>query len=424
MTQREFAIQVVKTLQAAGHQALWAGGCVRDQILGRDPKDYDVATSAHPDVVRQLFGKKRTLPIGASFGVITVLSPKVTEVAPEDGDGSEASKIVQHVIEVATFRRDTGYSDGRRPDGVEFTDAREDAIRRDFTINGMFYDPIKEEVIDYVGGQEDLSAKKIRAIGNPHERIEEDKLRMLRGIRFTSTFEFELDSQTLDAIQKHASEIGLVSGERIGAEMRRMLVSPNRRSAVELLRFSGLLAEILDDGKSLFDGADWSAILARLDVLDSNEFVAAAAILLEAYIEVHGIAPVFDRWKLSNDERKSIEWICKNWIKLVDADQSPWSEIQPLLLKSDVASALQVAEAHQKSSAGQSDSRGIAFCRERLRWPREKLDPKPFLDGADLIMLGIERGPRFKEILDAVRRAQLDHKIETIEQAQKLALTY
>ena len=206
MNSREFAIQVVSTLQSAGHEALFAGGCVRDRLVGRTPKDFDVATSAVPETVREIFGKKKTLAIGASFGVITVIGPK----------GADP-------IEIATFRRDGGYSDGRRPDGVEYTDAREDALRRDFTINGMFFDPIKEEVIDYVGGKADLEAKQIRAIGDPNQRIEEDKLRMLRGVRFASTFGFELEPVTLKAIQEHAKEIDVVSGERIGAEMRRML---------------------------------------------------------------------------------------------------------------------------------------------------------------------------------------------------------
>ena len=169
---RQFAIEVVQTLQSAGHQALWAGGCVRDQLLDRTPKDFDVATSANPDQVREVFGKARTLSIGASFGVITVLGPP--------GSGADP-------IEVATFRRDGGYSDGRRPDTVEFTDAKEDALRRDFTINGMFFDPVESKVIDYVGGKEDLKAQVVRAIGDPNERIEEDKLRMLRAVRFAST---------------------------------------------------------------------------------------------------------------------------------------------------------------------------------------------------------------------------------------------
>src|SRR6187431_2793035 len=166
---REFAVEVVRRLREAGLQALWAGGCVRDQLMGQLPKDYDVATDAAPERVREIFGQRRTLAIGAAFGVITVLGPK--------GAGQ---------IDVATFRRDAAYSDGRHPDAVTFTDAEHDAQRRDFTINGVFYDPLEDRVIDYVGGQEDLTRRVIRAIGDPLARIAEDKLRMLRAVRFAA----------------------------------------------------------------------------------------------------------------------------------------------------------------------------------------------------------------------------------------------
>jgi len=356
MSPREFAIEVVKTLQAAGHHALWAGGCVRDQLLDRTPKDYDVATSALPDVVREVFGKRRTLPIGASFGVITVLGPKGVDP-----------------IEVATFRRDGGYSDGRRPDEVEYTDAREDAIRRDFTINGMFFDPIKQEVIDYVGGKDDLAAKMIRAIGDPHARIEEDKLRMLRGIRFASTFEFDLEPETLAAIQTHAAEIGAVSHERIGAEMRRMLASPNRAIAVRLLRESKLLVEILPSAELLFESDEkWNATCQALASLTRKEFESAAAVLLDPIVHARGVDEIVERWKLSNDEKKSIQWICKHRETLEIADTLAWSKVQPLLLNNEVERTLLASDAIH---GGNESLPGVAFCRERLGWDRERLNP-------------------------------------------------
>ncbi|MFT5302676.1 MAG: tRNA nucleotidyltransferase/poly(A) polymerase [Mariniblastus sp.] len=401
MQPREFAIEIVKTLQTAGHQALWAGGCVRDQLLNRIPKDYDIATSATPDQVRDVFGKRRTLPIGASFGVITVLGPK--SAGP---------------IEIATFRRDGGYSDGRRPDSVEFTDAREDALRRDFTINGMFYDPIAEQIIDYVGGQADLAKRQIRAIGNPHERIEEDKLRMLRGVRFASTYDFELEATTLAAIVSHASELTVVSGERIGAEMRRMLAGPNRAVAVRLLKLSGLLAVSLEQGTELGPVAsDWGRTLACLERLKLNDFAAAVTILLEPIVVADGIGGLFERWKLSNDEKKSIVWVCKNWRALSQADRLPWSEVQPILLKPDIERALAVVESQSDSPSG-----AVGFCRERLAWERERLDPRPLLNGGDLIRLGIKKGPAFKLVLEAVRNAQLDGEIDSVEQAEAIAL--
>jgi len=182
---REFALWVVRRLRAAGHEALWAGGCVRDQILRIEPSDYDVATSATPDRVRDCFGRARTLAIGAAFGVITVRGRR--------GQGQ---------IEVATFRSDAAYSDGRHPDHVTFSTARQDAQRRDFTMNGLFYDPVADRVIDYVGGLPDLQAGIVRAIGDPYERIAEDKLRMLRAVRFAMRLDFRIDPDTWSAIQQ------------------------------------------------------------------------------------------------------------------------------------------------------------------------------------------------------------------------------
>src|SRR5262249_10299637 len=222
--QREFALEVAKKLREAGFEALWAGGCVRDELLGLTPKDYDVATSATPDQIRDLFGRRRTLPIGASFGVITVLGPRAAGQ-----------------IEVATFRTDAAYSDGRHPDSVTFTTAEHDAQRRDFTINGLFFDPIAEKVVDYVGGQADLERHVLRAIGDPRLRFGEDKLRMLRAVRFAAAFNFAIDRQTLDAIQEMAPEISNVSAERIGAEIRRMLTDRSRAAAFALLRETKLL---------------------------------------------------------------------------------------------------------------------------------------------------------------------------------------
>src|SRR6185436_14620848 len=190
---REFAVEVVRRLRDSGHQALWAGGCVRDQLMGQTPKDYDVATDAVPDRIRETFGKRRTLPIGAAFGVITALGPR--------GAGQ---------IDVATFRRDAAYSDGRHPDAVTFSDAEHDAQRRDFTINGLFYDPLIGQVTDFVGGQEDLNRRVIRAIGDPLARIAEDKLRMLRAVRFAARFNFLLEEQTLAAIRQQAHELIIV----------------------------------------------------------------------------------------------------------------------------------------------------------------------------------------------------------------------
>ena len=399
MDSRTFAIEVVQQLQQAGYQALWAGGCVRDQLLGLKPKDYDVATAATPDQVREVFGHKRTLPIGASFGVITVLGPKTADP-----------------IEIATFRRDGGYSDGRRPDSIEFTDAREDALRRDFTINGMFYDPAANEVIDFVGGQADLEARQIRAIGVADQRIEEDKLRMLRGVRFAAKHQFELESQTLAAIQRRASEISVVSNERIGAEMQRMLADPNRATAVKLLRQANLLAEVVPEGQTLFESENqWQQTLDRLTALQTPDFCAAVVILLKPIFKSVGADAVMQRWKLSNDQRKSIEFADRNYEVLVDSVNRRWSEVQPLLLSPYIESAVALVLA-----CGATES--VAFLQGKLSLPAEQLNPEPLLTGEDLIAAGVTPGPAFKAMLSECRGKQLDGELTTKEQALDLAL--
>lgn len=402
MTPYEFAIETVKRLQAAGFQALFAGGCVRDQLMGKPPQDYDVATSARPDEVRELFGYPRTLAIGASFGVIAVIGPK------------SAGQI-----DVATFRRDMGYSDGRHPDAITFADAREDAQRRDFTINGLFFDPIAEEVLDFVGGKADLEEQIVRAIGDPHQRIEEDKLRMLRAVRFAATLNFELDEQTQAAIREHAAEINVVSGERIGAEMRRMLTHANRNVAAQLLVECDLLQNIVAGGeRETKNRANWRSRLKWLAELGKKtRFETALVLLLAQTMKEQGIEPVAEQWKLSAAERKSCEWIHGNWLTLTRAAHLPWSQIQPLLIHADAEAALQIAE----TTMGPLHV-GVEFCRKRLSWSKEKLDPPAYLNGSDLQAFGLTPGPVFAKILSQIRDEQLDGLLNSRADAEKKAL--
>ncbi|MHC4338152.1 MAG: CCA tRNA nucleotidyltransferase, partial [Planctomycetota bacterium] len=223
MTSRQAAIRIVKRLRSNGFQALLAGGCVRDMLLGRPAKDYDVATNAHPKDVMKLF--RRTLKVGAKFGVVIVL-------------------LENRRVEVATFRTETGYVDGRHPGKVEFAGAAEDASRRDFTINGMFYDPLERKVIDYVNGQADLKKKVVRTIGVPRERFGEDYLRMLRAVRFATQLGFAIEPRTWSAIYRNAKDITGISGERIRMELEGILISPNRSAGVSLLINSGLAEAI------------------------------------------------------------------------------------------------------------------------------------------------------------------------------------
>lgn len=398
----EFALSIVNKLQQGGYHAFWAGGCVRDRLLGLPPKDFDVATNARPDEVREIFGKQRTIAIGAAFGVITVIGTR------HSGN-----------VEVATFRRDGGYSDGRRPDVVEYSDPCQDAARRDFTINGMFWDPIQQQLIDFVGGKSDLECRIIRAIGDPEARIEEDKLRMLRGIRFSASFSFELESATRAAIEHHAPEIELVSRERIGMEIRIMLSHPNRARAVELLQQTGLLNHILPQADLLYrNRANWKVRLRWLGALGPDgTFIQAAAIMLAPLLKQMDIQSIAACWKLSKTESDGIRWIDRNLLRLSRGHQLPWSTIQPLLLNSHAADALQVG----KVQFGPAHP-GIQFCRERLmKWEPHRLNPDHWIDGYDLRTMGLAPGPIFSTILRRVRAAQLDGQIQNRQQALILA---
>lgn len=406
---RQFALDVAAKLRAAGHQALWAGGCVRDQLLGKSPKDYDVATDAEPERIREVFGRKRTLAIGAAFGVITVLGPP--------GAGQ---------IEVATFRRDIGYSDGRRPDAVAFTSAEEDAKRRDFTINGIFFDPVAGQYLDYVGGQEDLQRRIIRAIGNPHERFAEDKLRMLRAVRFAATFDFALDAATLAAIRTHAGDIALVSAERIAAEIKRMLIHENRFAAVILLRDSGLLAELLPELARLITGqpAAWDRTLALLRQLRTPTFSMALAALFREVCASEGLEAVKDalsRWKLANEDSEGALKLLREAPMIREAEVRPWPQVQRLLVAPRAAELVDFSEA--LAAALEEGIAGVAFCRQKLALPSAALNPQPLVTGEDLKRLGIALGPAYREILETVRDEQLEGRIVSSEEAIELIRT-
>src|SRR5262245_62164424 len=268
MTEREFALDVVRKLRQAGFTALWAGGCVRDELLGLVPADYDVATNAEPKHLRPLF--KHRNEIGAHFGVVQVIGPR--------GDTGEWL-----TIEVATFRLDGPYGDGgRRPDWVKFCTPEEDAKRRDFTINGMFFDPVKNELIDFVGGRADLDAKILRAIGDPAARFTEDKLRILRGVRMASRFELTVDPDTLAAARRMAREIAVVSAERIAEELRKLLVHPNRTRGVRLLCDFALVEPIFPELAALGSEAWEKAVRVVEGLPREASFPLALAAVLHA----------------------------------------------------------------------------------------------------------------------------------------------
>jgi tRNA nucleotidyltransferase/poly(A) polymerase len=406
--QRWFAVEVVKQLRAHEHESYWAGGCVRDELFGRKPKDYDVATSAHPDEIRRIFGKRKTLAIGAAFGVITVLGPQ--------GAGQ---------IEVATFRQDVSYSDGRRPDEVCFSSPREDALRRDFTINGMFYDPLNEQLIDFVGGKEDLDRRLIRAIGEPRERFAEDKLRLLRAVRFAAVFDFALEERTEAAIREMAPQLNVVSAERIAAEMRAMLEGAGRATAVERLRQTALLEQVLPEVNKpdVADHEAWQTRLRFLDALDRATFPQALAVLMGWTQPKKGeevAATVGPRWRLSNKEIERTDWLLRHSISLDDAANQPWPRLQPVLVHAGILELMGLYQtAARLGLARQAD---VDFCRQKLALPPDQLNPPPLVSGEDLIALGVPKGKLYATLLKSAREAQLAGELNTPEDAKNFIL--
>ena len=390
---QEFAIAVVQQLQQANYQAYWAGGCVRDKLLGIEPKDYDVATNAVPDQIQEVFAQRKTLAIGASFGVITVLGPR------------SAGQI-----DVATFRQDAQYSDGRHPDHVTFTSAQEDASRRDFSINGMFFDPLKDQLIDYVDGQADLEKKVIRAIGDPQLRFAEDKLRILRAVRFAATLGFQIEAETRSAMKEFANQLQVVSAERITAEMERMLTHTNRQAAVQLLQETGVLTIIFPEGE--YDCSDFTArlevALQGLALLKTRDFSTALALLWSQLVSNAGRAEteaMTRRLKLSNPQIKSILWMLGQEAQIVAADKIDWPVLQRILVDPRIENLLDLAAARRQ--AQQESISGIEHCWQQLQLPAVELNPPQLLSGNDLQELGLTSGPLFREILKQVRDAQL-----------------
>lgn len=408
---RQFAVDVVSRLRAAGYEALWAGGCVRDELLGRIPADYDVATAAKPDDVRRVFGQRRTLAMGAAFGVITVLGPK--------GAGQ---------IEVATFRTDAAYTDGRHPAGVTFSTAPEDAQRRDFTINGLFFDPITGEVHDYVGGRADLAAGVVRAIGVPAMRFGEDHLRMLRAVRFAAAFGFALDGETRAAIERMTHLVTTVSPERIAAELRGMVSRPGRRRALELLAETGLAKEVLPEvapdagGASDAQSEAWGEAARLVDALDEPSLASALAALYEPV----GAAPLrqaANRLRLSNREVKLAGWL-QEAVAMInepndpdkpEAAGRPWSEVQPWLAHEDAFLLADLLRA--RADCGRGSGATAAWVTEQVARPRHELDPPPLVTGADLLAAGVAAGPAMGAALARLRSLQLDGVITTRAEA-------
>lgn len=406
MTLRELALEVLTTLRRHGFEALWAGGCVRDQLLGLTPHDYDVATNARPERVRQLF--RRTLAVGVQFGVIEVLGPGKLHV------------------QVATFRSDGTYSDGRHPDAVTFGTAQADAQRRDFTINGLFFDPLANQVIDYVGGEADLQARIVRAIGDPWTRFREDHLRLLRAVRFAARFDFTLDPATRTALEALAHQILTVSPERITDELRKMLSAPSRANAVRLLLHLGLLPYLLQPLRVAVDAGAPLSTLTHLPPAASFP-LTLAALLVDVTDPVTRAACTVGRrsplrtlahnLRLSNQERDTLEWLLTHIADFDTCNSWPPSRLKPLLahplapLLLDLSTAIALGTGTAPAAA--------EYARSCLAAWGQEINPPPLLTGADLKKLGLAPGPQFKDLLRGVRAAQLDGLLQSHNDAMK-----
>jgi len=392
MSNRTQALKVLKRLRQEGYQALFAGGCVRDYLLGRRPKDYDVVTDAVPDQIIPLF--RKTLKIGARFGVVIVIL-----------EGKQ--------VEVATFRTESDYLDGRHPEKVEFATAKEDALRRDFTINGMFFDPISRQTLDFVGGQGDLQKKIIRTIGNPDERFGEDYLRLLRAVRFAVQLDFNIEEQTWQAVCRHARKIRQISPERIAMELEQILTHPNRARGARLLNDSGLAEAILpgfDEPCRLFGGK----MLQHLP--KETDFPLALAAYWSA-------APFENstEWakslRLSNSAIKHIRFLLENKEILKDADL-PLAQLKILMAEPCWEDLLHLRRAVLLSE-GRSLSPLKTIQKRAAALKGKVLRPKPLLDGHQLIALGAVPGPMVGRLARELYIAQLSEEIQTPLQARR-----
>jgi poly(A) polymerase len=456
--QFEAALAILKSLRSAGHEAYLAGGCVRDLLLGRIPQDFDVATSATPEIVLRMF--PRTFAVGAHFGVVLVAS----EI---DGKCTQSPIEERCITEVATFRNDGVYSDGRHPDEVRYTlVAAEDVQRRDFTINGLLLDPmrgpgaldklvadranLRAAVLDYVGGLEDLDARIIRAIGNPERRFEEDQLRLLRAVRFAARFGFSIEPVTLAAMRKLAARVHAVSRERVREELTKMLTEGHARRAFELLDDTDLLVQVLPEVSKMKgiqqppqfhpEGDVWIHTLMVLDQLESGSPMTLAwgallhdvgkpstfrlapdRIRFDGHVEV-GVAiaaEICRRFRFSNDDTHQILALVDNHMRFADSPRMKSSTLKRFFRLENFPEHLDL---HRMDClAAHRNLEIYDFVRERYESLLENdVRPAPLLTGRELIAAGYKPGPAFKQILKTIEDAQLEGVIATPEDAMAL----
>ena len=421
------AREIVARLRESGHIAYFAGGCVRDMVRGLTPKDYDVVTDARPEVVQTLF--PRTFAVGAHFGVIIVL---------EKG----------FQFEVATFRSDDAYIDGRHPSAVHFSSPEEDAQRRDFTINGMFYDPVAEKLIDFVGGCADIDAKLVRAIGDPARRFAEDRLRMLRAVRFATVLDYQIDKNTWDALVANASSINQISAERIRDELMRIFQSPNRVRGWDLLDGSGLMRAILPELDAMKGVLQPEQFHPEGDVFVHTRLMlqmlpAEVSVSLVFAVLFHDVAKpvtatvdktgrirfnehdrigaemteaIMRRLRFSGAEIEATVEMVRQHMVFKDAPNMRVAKLKRFMARSTFDEELELHRVDCESSHRMLDNYEFLL-RKREEFANEPIIPPPLVRGDDLIALGLKPGPKFGEILEAVETRQLEGTLRTREEA-------
>jgi poly(A) polymerase len=425
MSSLDKAVVIVKRLRENGYESYLAGGCVRDRLLNKPPQDYDITTSAKPDAVAGIF--PQTVPVGAQFGVMLVVV---------DGEP----------FEVATFRHDGPYLDGRHPSEVRYGSLRDDILRRDFTINGMVYDPIEDRVIDLVEGKKDLERRSIRAIGEARERFEEDRLRMVRAVRFAASLDFTIEEKTLAAIGDLASTVGQISWERIGEEITRVLTEGGARKGFELLDATGLLSQIMPEVaamKGIEQSPDYHpegdvfthTILLLSQLQAPAETLAYGCLLHDVGKPVciqrtserltfyghteKGAAmaeEIMKRLKRSRTTWERVAYLVRNHLRHTQAPNMRLGTLKRFLGEEGIDELLELTRIDALSSNG--DLQYYRFCRQKLaEFKEEEIHPAPLLRGQDLLALGLSPGPGFGEILKQVEEAQLGGELNSREQA-------
>lgn len=423
----EAATRIVRTLREAGHGAVFAGGCVRDMLRGEEPHDFDVATDATPERVQELFA--RTVAVGAHFGVVVVMDGRIQ-------------------IEVATFRTDGAYLDGRHPSTVRFTTAEEDAARRDFTINGMFFDPLEHRVLDFVGGREDLEKGVIRAIGDAAQRFREDRLRLMRALRFAARFGFSIEAKTWDAICAQAAAIREVSAERVRDELVKILLHPSRLAGFDLLDASGLLREVLPEVEALKGCEQPPQFHPEGDVFQHTRIMLGllgerVSVPLVFSVLLHDIGKpptsrvdetgrirfnghdaigakmaeaVMERLRFSRAEcDATVEAVAQHMV-FKDVTRMRPAKVRRFIARPGFADELELHRVDCQSSHG--DLENHAFLLAKIKeYASEPIIPPPLVTGKDLIAMGMKPGPRFGQILEAVETRQLEGAFVSREDA-------